>query len=142
METSLRKRNTSDPPKKSSSDNQNALQNPTPQAISFDANRYASKQSFTQNCLNVALVTSNAKQLKKMAMLGPEHQTYYYPMVGLVLMSIVLQAIMGILCVIVGRININVSDAYREKANKINGCIACIALLITIINIVASAFVI
>ena len=142
METSLRRRNTPDNLKEGPSENQIAYQNPTPRAITFDANRYASKQTFTQNCLNVALVTFNAKQLKKLAMLGPDEQIYYYPMVALVCMSIVLQSIMGILCVIVGRLNINVEDTYREKANSLNGGIACIALLITVINIVASAFVI
>ena len=144
MEAGLRNRSTQSHLKEGSSEgDQTGHPNSTPtRIVQFDANGYASRQTFANNCLNVALMTCNAKQLKKLAMLGPDQQTYHSQMVALVCVSIVLQSIMGVLKVVVGRVNINEGDDKKKKASALNNGVACIALIVTVINIVVSTFIV
>ena len=141
MEDNLRNRKTSTNLQNQSSQSQKDNPSSTPKTLKFDANRYASRKTFAKNCLNVALLTSNVKQLKTLTTLGPENQLHYSPMVVLVCMSIILQTVMGLLCIVVGRLNINHGDAIKQKANSLNDGIACISLIITVINIVTTQFI-
>jgi len=55
-------------------------------------NRYATKKTLSQGMLDMALLASNASQLKYLIQVGEAHQ-YYTEMVALVVTSIVLQVI-------------------------------------------------
>ncbi len=56
----------------------------------MDANRYATKKTVAQGLLDIALLTSNASQLKYVLQLGQRHQ-FYSIMLVLIISSIVLQ---------------------------------------------------
>lgn len=56
----------------------------------LDANRYATKKTVAQGMLDIALLTSNASQLKYVLQVGPKHE-FYMLLVVLISISIVLQ---------------------------------------------------
>lgn len=61
-----------------------------PQVKGLDANRYATKKTVAQGMLDIALLTSNASQLKYVLQVGPKHE-FYTLLVVLISISIVLQ---------------------------------------------------
>ncbi|CAH0401419.1 unnamed protein product [Chilo suppressalis] len=60
----------------------------------LDANRYATKKTVAQGMLDIALLTSNASQLKYVLQVGPKHE-FYTLLVVLISISIVLQKATG-----------------------------------------------
>ncbi|XP_059059624.1 ninjurin-1 isoform X2 [Achroia grisella] len=66
----------------------------------LDANRYATKKTVAQGMLDIALLTSNASQLKYVLQVGPKHE-FYTLLVVLISISIVLQASAGVLALII-----------------------------------------
>merc|ERR1719174_3031678 len=79
----------------------------------LDANRYATKKTIAQGMLDVALLTANASQLKYVLQLGEERHEFYHLMLALIILSIVLQALVGILFLVIGGFNIN--EEPKEK---------------------------
>ncbi|CAG9133947.1 unnamed protein product [Plutella xylostella] len=65
------------------------------QVKGLDANRYATKKTVAQGMLDIALLTSNASQLKYVLQVGPRHE-FYTLLVVLISISIVLQVCMGL----------------------------------------------
>ncbi|XP_041984780.1 uncharacterized protein LOC121737235 [Aricia agestis] len=61
----------------------------------LDANRYATKKTVAQGMLDIALLTSNASQLKYVLQVGQKHE-FYYMLLVLISLSIILQVAMGI----------------------------------------------
>ncbi|KPJ03238.1 Ninjurin-2 [Papilio xuthus] len=61
----------------------------------LDANRYATKKTVAQGMLDIALLTSNASQLKYVLQVGQKHE-FYTLLVILISVSIVLQVAMGL----------------------------------------------
>ncbi|XP_028041241.1 ninjurin-2 isoform X1 [Bombyx mandarina] len=72
----------------------------------LDANRYATKKTVAQGMLDIALLTSNASQLKYVLQVGPKHE-FYTLLVVLISISIVLQLLVGLLFVIIGGLDLN-----------------------------------
>ncbi|XP_037295299.1 ninjurin-2 isoform X6 [Manduca sexta] len=66
----------------------------------LDANRYATKKTVAQGMLDIALLTSNASQLKYVLQVGPKHE-FYTLLVVLISISIVLQASAGVLALVI-----------------------------------------
>ncbi|KAJ2948349.1 hypothetical protein O0L34_g7588 [Tuta absoluta] len=66
----------------------------------LDANRYATKKTVAQGMLDIALLTSNASQLKYVLQVGPKHE-FYTLLVVLISISLVLQASAGVLALII-----------------------------------------
>lgn len=60
------------------------------QVKTLDANRYATKKTVAQGMLDIALLTSNASQLKYVLQVGPKHE-FYTLLVVLISISIILQ---------------------------------------------------
>ena len=60
----------------------------------LNSNRYATKKTIAQGMLDIALLSSNAAQLKYILTVGEDHQ-YYLPMLVLIVSSIVLQVSVG-----------------------------------------------
>lgn len=63
-----------------------------PQMKGIDANRYATKKTIAQGMLDIALLTSNASQLKFILHAGEKHEFYHF-MLALVSISICLQVV-------------------------------------------------
>ncbi|XP_049877090.1 ninjurin-1 isoform X1 [Pectinophora gossypiella] len=81
----------------------------------LDANRYATKKTVAQGMLDIALLTSNASQLKYVLQVGPKHE-FYMLLVVLISISIVLQASAGVLALIISSLD----DEHNQKQKKIS----------------------
>ncbi|KAF2882130.1 hypothetical protein ILUMI_24052 [Ignelater luminosus] len=105
----------------------------------LDANRYATKKTIAQGLLDVALLTANASQLKYVLQVGKQHE-FYTLMLSLIIVSIVLQAVLAIVCIILGStLNIN-KEKDQDSADKANNASLIINVLIVIVNILINAF--
>ncbi|XP_022696050.1 ninjurin-2-like isoform X5 [Varroa jacobsoni] len=82
----------------------------------LDANVYATKKSIAQGMLDVALLTANASQLKYL-----------------------LQILVGAFIVLVGTVNLN-KEKNHFRANVLNNMVTIFIFMITVINIIISAF--
>ncbi|XP_026743835.1 ninjurin-2 isoform X2 [Trichoplusia ni] len=104
----------------------------------LDANRYATKKTVAQGMLDIALLTSNASQLKYVLQVGPKHE-FYTLLVVLISISIVLQLLVGLLFVIIGGLDLNDHED-QPSAVILNDIIVIFIFVISVINIVNSAF--
>ncbi|XP_061720612.1 ninjurin-2 isoform X2 [Cydia pomonella] len=82
------------------------------QVKGLDANRYATKKTVAQGMLDIALLTSNASQLKYVLQVGPKHE-FYTLLVVLISVSIVLQASAGVMAIIISFMDNE--GSHREK---------------------------
>ncbi|XP_034941479.1 ninjurin-2 isoform X2 [Chelonus insularis] len=105
---------------------------------SLDPNRYATKKTIAQGMLDIALLTANASQLKYILQVGKKHE-FYTLMLSLICLSIGLQAVVGILFIIVGGLDIN-RRRDQWAANIINDIILIAVFVISLINVVISGF--
>ncbi|XP_066997479.2 ninjurin-2 isoform X2 [Anabrus simplex] len=106
---------------------------------SLDANRYATKKTIAQGMLDIALLTANASQLKYILQVGEKHD-FYTLMVTLITISIVLQALQGILNVILGS-SFNINKTTQQKtANIWNNVVLSLNIITTVVNVIISAF--
>ncbi|XP_022650336.1 ninjurin-2-like isoform X3 [Varroa jacobsoni] len=104
----------------------------------LDANVYATKKSIAQGMLDVALLTANASQLKYLLQVGHTHE-FYTIMVSLISTSIILQILVGAFIVLVGTVNLN-KEKNHFRANVLNNMVTIFIFMITVINIIISAF--
>lgn len=65
-------------------------------------NHYANKKSAAESMLDVALLMANASQLKTVLELGPNF-SFYIPIISLISISLILQIIVGILLIFIGK---------------------------------------
>merc|ERR1712109_560 len=105
----------------------------------LDVNRYATKKTIAQGMLDVALLTANASQLKYVLQLGEDKHDFYYLMLALIILSIILQAIVGILFLVIGGFNIN-EEPIEKVANILNDIITVLVFIITVINVIINGF--
>ncbi|XP_013137098.1 PREDICTED: ninjurin-2 isoform X1 [Papilio polytes] len=105
----------------------------------LDANRYATKKTVAQGMLDIALLTSNASQLKYVLQVGQKHE-FYTLLVILISVSIVLQAVSAVVAVVLSLIfNINhVRD--QQKAEILNNTSLIFKIISITLNIVISVF--
>jgi len=101
-------------------------------------NRYATKKTLSQGMLDMALLASNASQLKYLMQVGDVHQ-YYTEMVALVVTSIVLQVIVGLLFFLIAMINVNDEESH-SSAKILNNIILVFVFVITLINAFINGF--
>merc|ERR1712130_274658 len=104
----------------------------------LDANRYATKKTVSQGMLDIALLTTNASQLKYLLQVGDGHG-FYAVVLGLVIGSILLQVLVGVLFLILGGLDINDPD-HQKTADILNNTATVVVFLITILNVVISGF--
>ncbi|XP_037045379.1 ninjurin-2-like [Bradysia coprophila] len=105
----------------------------------LNANTYASKKSFAQGMLDLALISSNAAQLKYILTAGPDHQ-FYTLLLSLVLLSLCLQILQAVLCLVLGLIfDLNKVDEQRS-ANICNNIGVCLVVVIVVINVIITGF--
>merc|ERR1711953_747564 len=68
----------------------------------LDANRYATKKTIAQGMLDVALLTANASQLKNVLQVGEDNHPFYHLMLSLIIISMILQALNGVVLLFIG----------------------------------------
>ncbi|KPJ10477.1 Ninjurin-1 [Papilio machaon] len=107
----------------------------------LDANRYATKKTVAQGMLDIALLTSNASQLKYVLQVGQKHE-FYTLLVILISVSIVLQVAMGLVL-----LTLNLlrdcrfqQPRHRNSALNINYLTTATAFVVTVLNVLVSAF--
>ncbi|XP_047510197.1 ninjurin-2 isoform X3 [Pieris napi] len=104
----------------------------------LDANRYATKKTVAQGLLDIALLTSNASQLKYILQVGSKHE-FYTLLITLITISIILQLVVGLLFVLIGGLDLN-DHLDQPSAVILNDIIVIFIFVISVINIVISAF--
>ncbi|XP_058834199.1 ninjurin-2-like [Topomyia yanbarensis] len=105
----------------------------------FNINDYATRKSFVQGMLDLALLTANAAQLKYILAVGEIHQ-FYTLLLVLIITSISLQILQAIIIVVLGMLlNINKIEEQR-KSDIINNILICVTVVTVVINIVISSF--
>ncbi|XP_067132119.1 ninjurin-A-like [Centruroides vittatus] len=103
----------------------------------MDVNLYATKKSVAQGMLDIALLTSNASQLRYLLQ-EPKNASYYIAIVCLSI-SITLQIVVGILLLFNAKYNINKTHQ-QSRAELMNNLTTIGVFLITVVNILASSF--
>ncbi|XP_064119753.1 ninjurin-1-like isoform X4 [Macrobrachium nipponense] len=104
----------------------------------LDPNKYATKKTIAQGMLDIALLTANASQLKYVLQLGKGYE-FYSVMLGLIITSLVLQVLVGVLFLIIGGMNIN-DPQQHTAADILNNIIVAFLFVISVVNVVLSAF--
>ncbi|CAK1553027.1 unnamed protein product [Leptosia nina] len=105
----------------------------------IDANRYATKKTVAQGLLDIALLTSNASQLKYILQVGPKHE-FYTLLVTLISISIILQVLSSIGSVILGFIfDIN-HQPHHRRAEILNNLYLGTKTISTTVNVMISVF--
>lgn len=69
-------------------------------------NHYANKKSAAESMLDVALLMANASQLKAVMEQGPDF-TFYVPLITLISISLILQIIVGVLLIFIGKFRVS-----------------------------------
>ncbi|KAL1790904.1 ninjurin-2 isoform X2 [Sigmodon hispidus] len=100
----------------------------------LNLNHYATKKSVAESMLDVALFMSNATRLKAVLEQGPSLQ-YYTTLITLVSVSLLLQVVIGILLVVIARLNLNEVEN-QWCLNQINNA----ATITVVVNIFITAF--
>ncbi|CAG9800424.1 unnamed protein product [Chironomus riparius] len=103
-----------------------------------DINVYQHKKTLAQGMMDLALLSSNANQLRYVLELRSRH-SYYLFSLTFIIASLVMQVVVGIGLVLNSRYNVKNKDDIC-KADKINNLITIGILLITIVNVFISAF--
>ncbi|XP_076708655.1 ninjurin-2 [Callospermophilus lateralis] len=88
--------------------------------------------------LDVALFMSNATRLKVVLEQGPSSH-YYTALVTLISVSLLLQVVIGILLVVIARLNLNeVQNQWR--LNQLNNAATTLVFITVVINVFITAF--
>jgi len=110
----------------------------TPMRIIPDFNVYQNKKSVGTGLIDVALLITNVDQLR-FILHSFERNPYYYVSLSLIVCSMIMQVIVGIGLIINSRYNVKNCDDMC-KADRANNLINIGIFLITVINIMISAF--
>ena len=105
----------------------------------FDHNGYATTKTISGGLIDVALITSNALNIKYLAQQDPTQNQLHYASLSLLVISIIVQVIISILCGLVGFININ-NEAGQKEATSLNKAMLGLSVLATVINILVATF--
>lgn len=103
-----------------------------------DVNVYQNKKSVSQGLMDFALLVTNVQQLRYVIE-SFDRNPYFYISVVMILISMVLQIAVGIGLLVNSRYNIKDCDDIC-KADRINNFITVGIFLITVINVIISAF--
>uniref|UniRef100_A0A8C6RJW7 Ninjurin 2 n=1 Tax=Nannospalax galili TaxID=1026970 RepID=A0A8C6RJW7_NANGA len=104
----------------------------------INLNHYATKKSVAESMLDVALFMSNATRLKAVLEQGPFSQ-YYTVLITLISISLLLQVIIGILLVVIARLNLNEVEN-QWQLNQLNNAATILIFITVVINIFITAF--
>lgn len=109
----------------------------TPRIIP-DINVYQHKKTLAQGFMDLALLSANANQLRYVLESHDRHPYFYFSL-SFIIISLIIQVIVGVGLVLNSRYNIKDQDDIC-KADRINNLTTVGILLITIINVFVSAF--
>ena len=111
-----------------------------PRAPPFNNNAYATMKTLSEGFIDIALLTSNATQLKYLVQQDPAKNQFHYWSLSFVIISIIVQLVITTICGIVGTNNINF-EADQNKANRMNKAILGLSICSAVINVLVATFV-
>ncbi|KAM5252840.1 ninjurin-2 isoform 1-T1 [Hipposideros larvatus] len=115
------------------------LENPNPRRnLPINLNHYATKKSVAESMLDMALFMSNAMRLKAVLEQGPSSQ-YYTTLITLISISLLLQVVIGILLVVIARLNLNEVEK-QWRLNQLNNAATTLVFITVVINVFITAF--
>ncbi|CAL4069534.1 unnamed protein product, partial [Meganyctiphanes norvegica] len=114
--------------------------NPRQPGNPIDVNLYQTKKTVAQGMMDIALLTANANQLRYVLETGKygTNGALYYLNISLISISIILQLVVGVFLIFMGRYNVSV-DKTARKADKLNN-LKISVFFITVINVFISTF--
>ncbi|XP_021488311.1 ninjurin-2 isoform X1 [Meriones unguiculatus] len=104
----------------------------------INLNHYATKKSVAQSMLDVALFMSNAARLKSVLEQGPSSQ-YYTTLIALISISLLLQVVVGVLLVVIARLNLNKPEK-QWRLNQLNNAATILVFITVVVNVFITAF--
>nr|XP_007965296.1 ninjurin-2 isoform X1 [Chlorocebus sabaeus] len=104
----------------------------------INLNHYATKKSVAESMLDVALFMSNAMRLKAVLEQGPSSH-YYITLVTLLSLSLFLQVAIGVLLVVIARLNLNEVEK-QWRLNQLNNVATVLVFFTVVINVFITAF--
>ncbi|XP_050603068.1 ninjurin-2 isoform X3 [Macaca thibetana thibetana] len=104
----------------------------------INLNHYATKKSVAESMLDVALFMSNAMRLKAVLEQGPSSH-YYITLVTLLSLSLLLQVAIGVLLVVIARLNLNEVEK-QWRLNQLNNVATVLVFFTVVINVFITAF--
>ncbi|KAK9882921.1 hypothetical protein WA026_023768 [Henosepilachna vigintioctopunctata] len=102
------------------------------------SNSYAAKKTVAQGMMDIALITSNANQLRYLVEYASETKTYYLNLV-LISVSLILQVAVGVSLLFKGRYQLK-GDPKHKNVSKINSFSVIGVFLVTLINVFIASF--
>uniref|UniRef100_A0A8C3IVT0 Ninjurin 2 n=1 Tax=Chrysemys picta bellii TaxID=8478 RepID=A0A8C3IVT0_CHRPI len=104
----------------------------------ININHYATKKSVAESMLDVALFMANVTQLK--AVLEQEVSFQYYAtLISLISISLFFQVVIGILLIIIARLNLN-DVSKQHRLNVLNNVATALIFITVILNIFITGF--
>ncbi|XP_045464179.1 ninjurin-A-like [Harmonia axyridis] len=107
-------------------------------AATRGGNSYAAKKTVAQGMMDIALITSNANQLRYMMEYASESRTYYVNLF-LISVSLILQVAVGISLLFKGRYQMK-GDPKHKNVSRINSFSVIGVFLVTLINVFIASF--
>ncbi|XP_035794414.1 uncharacterized protein LOC118467718 [Anopheles albimanus] len=104
-----------------------------------DVNVYQQKKNLAQGMMDLALLSANANQLRYVLDSGRKDHPYYYINLFFISSSIIAQVAVGIGLIYKSRYNIKKEEDFC-KADRINNFVTIGIFIITIVNVLISAF--
>ncbi|CAM4450681.1 ninjurin-2 [Lepidochelys kempii] len=104
----------------------------------ININHYATKKSVAESMLDVALFMANVTQLKAVLEQGVSFQ-YYATLISLISISLFFQVVIGILLIIIARLNLN-DVSKQQRLNVLNNAATALIFITVILNIFITGF--
>ncbi|KAG5678724.1 hypothetical protein PVAND_008372 [Polypedilum vanderplanki] len=106
----------------------------------LNINDFATRKTIAQGMLDLALLTANAAQLKRVLTIGPNNHRFYHILLVLITLSICLQVIQGvIMCILAIVFDLNKVEEHR-RTNIANNILLATTICSVSINIIISTF--
>ncbi|KAK3880505.1 hypothetical protein Pcinc_014996 [Petrolisthes cinctipes] len=107
----------------------------------LDFNLYATKKTVAQGMMDIALLTANANQLRYVLEVGKFGQltARYYISLTLISLSIIMQLVIGVVLIILGRYKVSDKE-HAKKADVLNNWVVLFVFVITVVNVFISSF--
>ncbi|XP_052895707.1 ninjurin-A-like [Anopheles moucheti] len=99
---------------------------------------FVQKKSFAQNMMDIALLSANTNQLRYVIDLGEKHP-YYMTSLLLIVVSLVMQIVVGLSMLYVNRYNMK-NKTEMKAASHMNNLSVAGVFLVTLVNVFISTF--
>uniref|UniRef100_A0AAG5DG12 Ninjurin n=1 Tax=Anopheles atroparvus TaxID=41427 RepID=A0AAG5DG12_ANOAO len=106
--------------------------------LNAELTSFVQKKSFAQNMMDIALLSANTNQLRYVIDLGEKHP-YYSTSLFLIVLSLVMQVVVGLSMLYMSRYNMKNKTEMKEASHMNNLSVAGV-FLVTLVNVFISTF--